>query len=132
MLAYGATTVHPPGLCASYAWCRGKVLALELIKNSLENSGTTFRRSEKFIGAIRQFLCLSLLKNSASSVPQVLQLACSIFLTLLFKFRTSLKAEVGVWSMLDNRLAMVAHWQHTSLACSMLCSTLAWVAFMAR
>ncbi len=74
---------------------RGKVLALELLKVLLENSGPTFRRSETFIAAIRQYLCLSLLKNNASSVPAALQLSCSILLSLLSKFRTHLKAEVG-------------------------------------
>lgn len=50
---------------------RGKVLALELVKILLENSGPVFSSSDKFLGAIRQFLCLSLLKNCASSIPQV-------------------------------------------------------------
>lgn len=47
--------------------------------------------------AIRQYLCLSLLKNSASSIPAALQLSASIFLSLLQKFRSGLKAEVGVF-----------------------------------
>ena len=47
--------------------------------------------------AIRQYLCLSLLKNSASSIPAALQLSASIFLSLLQKFRSALKAEVGVF-----------------------------------
>ncbi|KAL6762063.1 hypothetical protein V8C86DRAFT_3013062 [Haematococcus lacustris] len=72
---------------------RGKVLALELIKVLLENSGLKFRRSDMYLNAIRQYLCVSLLKNSGSSVQAVLQLSCSIFLTLMSKFRTSLKAE---------------------------------------
>ncbi|GAX80611.1 hypothetical protein CEUSTIGMA_g8046.t1 [Chlamydomonas eustigma] len=76
---------------------RGKVLALELLKMILENSGPAFRRGEKFISAIRQYLCMSLLKNIASSVTQVTQLSASIFLTLMYKFRSSLKAEVGVF-----------------------------------
>ena len=47
--------------------------------------------------AIRQYLCLSLLKNSASSIPAALQLSASIYLSLLQKFRSALKAEVGVF-----------------------------------
>eukprot|EP00798_Chlamydomonas_sp_ICE-L_P027640 gene27640-7278_t len=74
---------------------RGKVIALELLLVVLGNSGPTFRSSEKFLGAMRQYLCLSLLKNSASSIPQATQLTCSIFLSLLTKFRTSLKVEVA-------------------------------------
>ncbi len=63
----------------------------------LEHSGPTFRRSDTFISAIRQYLCLSLLKNSGSSVPAATQLSCSIFLSLMSKFRSHLKAEVGVF-----------------------------------
>ncbi len=47
----------------------GKVLALELLKILLENSGPTFRRGERFLTAIRQYLCLSLLKNNGSPLP---------------------------------------------------------------
>ena len=49
---------------------RGKVLALELLKVLLENSGPVFRTGDKFLSAIRQYLCLSLLKNCASSTSQ--------------------------------------------------------------
>ncbi|WIA22572.1 hypothetical protein OEZ86_009559 [Tetradesmus obliquus] len=76
---------------------RGKLLALELLKVLLENSGPAFKASERFTAAIRQYLCLSLLKNSASSIPAALQLSASIFLSLLQKFRAALKAEVGVF-----------------------------------
>ncbi|GIM16144.1 hypothetical protein Vretimale_18795 [Volvox reticuliferus] len=76
---------------------RGKVLALELVKVLLENSGPVFRRQDKFLAAIRQYLCLSLLKNSASPLPAAQTLSVSIFMSLLTRFRTSLKAEVGVF-----------------------------------
>ncbi len=70
---------------------------MELLKILLENSGPVFRRSQRFLSAIRQYLCLSLLKNSASSVPAALDRSASIFLSLLQRFRASLKAEVGVF-----------------------------------
>lgn len=73
----------------------GKVLALELVKVLLENSGPVFRRADKFLAAIRQYLCLSLLKNSASALPAAQALCVSIFMSLLTRFRTALKAEVG-------------------------------------
>ncbi|KAG2485588.1 hypothetical protein HYH03_015653 [Edaphochlamys debaryana] len=76
---------------------RGKVLALELVKVLLENSGPVFRRADKFLAAIRQYLCLSLLKNSASSLPAAQALTVSIFVSLLTRFRGALKAEVGVF-----------------------------------
>ena len=76
---------------------RGKALALQLLKLLLDNSGPIFQSSQKFMSAIRQYLCLSLLKNASSSVPQVQRLCASIFLTLLLGFRKALKAEIGVF-----------------------------------
>lgn len=51
----------------------------------------------RFVGAIKQYLCLSLLKNSASSLLSVFQLSCSIFMSLVARFRSGLKAEIGVF-----------------------------------
>ncbi|PWA99169.1 Armadillo-like helical [Artemisia annua] len=76
---------------------RGKIVALELLKILLENAGAVFRTSERFLGAIKQYLCLSLLKNSASTLIIVFQLSCSIFISLLSRFRAGLKAEIGVF-----------------------------------
>jgi brefeldin A-inhibited guanine nucleotide-exchange protein len=76
---------------------RGKILALELLKILLENSGPLFRSGERYIGAIKQYLCLSLLKNCSSAAPQAQRLCASIFLTLIKYFRRNLKAEVGVF-----------------------------------
>jgi brefeldin A-inhibited guanine nucleotide-exchange protein len=49
------------------------------------------------LGAIKQYLCLSLLKNSASTQMIVFQLSCSIFMSLVARFRPGLKAEIGVF-----------------------------------
>ncbi|KAK1418745.1 hypothetical protein QVD17_27891 [Tagetes erecta] len=76
---------------------RGKLLALELLKILLENAGPVFRTSERFLGAIKQYLCLSLLKNSASTLMIIFQLSCSIFISLVSRFRAGLKAEIGVF-----------------------------------
>ncbi|KAG8074252.1 hypothetical protein GUJ93_ZPchr0006g44990 [Zizania palustris] len=76
---------------------RGKILALELLKILLENAGAVFRTSERFLGAIKQYLCLSLLKNCASAHMIVFQLSCSIFISLVSRFRPGLKAEIGVF-----------------------------------
>ncbi|KAI0494704.1 hypothetical protein KFK09_024847 [Dendrobium nobile] len=76
---------------------RGKILALELLKILLENAGAIFRTSDRFLGAIKQYLCLSLLKNSASTLMIVYQLSCSIFMSLVSRFRPGLKAEIGVF-----------------------------------
>ncbi|KAJ7555894.1 hypothetical protein O6H91_05G059700 [Diphasiastrum complanatum] len=76
---------------------RGKIIALELLKIVLENAGTIFRTSERFLGAIKQYLCLSLLKNSSSPLMNIFHLSCSIFMSLVSRFRAGLKAEIGVF-----------------------------------
>lgn len=76
---------------------RGKVLSLELLKVVMENGGQLWRTNERFLNAIKQYLCLSLLKNSALSAMAIFQLQCSIFMSLLSKFRSGLKAEIGIF-----------------------------------
>ncbi|KAF6174168.1 hypothetical protein GIB67_033700 [Kingdonia uniflora] len=76
---------------------RGKVLSLELLKIVMENGGPIWRTNERFLSAVKQYLCLSLLKNSAVSVMSIFQLQCSILMSLLSKFRSGLKAEIGIF-----------------------------------
>lgn len=76
---------------------RGKILSLELLKVVMDNAGPVWRSNERFLNAIKQFLCLSLLKNSALSAMAIFQLQCSIFTSLLTKFRSGLKAEIGIF-----------------------------------
>ncbi|PKA56563.1 Brefeldin A-inhibited guanine nucleotide-exchange protein 1 [Apostasia shenzhenica] len=76
---------------------RGKVLSLELLKIVINNAGSFWLTNERFLGAIKQYLCLSLLKNSALSAMSIFQLLCSIFMALLMKFRSGLKGEIGIF-----------------------------------
>ncbi|KAA8546194.1 hypothetical protein F0562_020912 [Nyssa sinensis] len=76
---------------------RGKILSLELLKVIMDNGGPIWRTNERFLNVIKQYLCLSLLKNSALSVMTIFQLLCSIFKSLLSKFRSGLKAEIGIF-----------------------------------
>ncbi|KAI3736492.1 hypothetical protein L6452_16034 [Arctium lappa] len=76
---------------------RGKMLSLELLKVIMETGGPIWRTNERFLNVIKQFLCLSLLKNSALSVMSVFQLLCSIFQSLLLKYRSVLKSEIGIF-----------------------------------
>lgn len=76
---------------------RGKTLSLELLKVIMDHAGPVWRSNERFLNAIKQYLCLSLLKNSALSVMTIFQLLCSIFENLLSKFRSGLKAEIGIF-----------------------------------
>ncbi|KAK7258281.1 hypothetical protein RIF29_23852 [Crotalaria pallida] len=76
---------------------RGKILSLELLKVVMDNAGSLWRVNERFLNAIKQYLCLSLLKNSALSAMTIFQLQCSIFMNLLSKFRSVLKKEIGMF-----------------------------------
>jgi brefeldin A-inhibited guanine nucleotide-exchange protein len=84
-----------PGDLQNVAVVRGKTLSLELLKILLENAGPVFCTSPRFIEATKEYLCDAVVTNAAPSIPVCYQLACSIFLTLLTRFRKSLKAEVG-------------------------------------
>ncbi|GKV06913.1 hypothetical protein SLEP1_g18731 [Rubroshorea leprosula] len=76
---------------------RGKTLSLELLKVIMNNGGPIWRSNDRFLSAVKQYLCLSLLKNSALSVMSIFQLQCSIFMILLAKFRSGLKDEIGIF-----------------------------------
>eukprot|EP00258_Populus_trichocarpa_P048428 XP_024464447.1 brefeldin A-inhibited guanine nucleotide-exchange protein 1 isoform X1 [Populus trichocarpa] len=76
---------------------RGKILSLELLKVIMDNGGPIWRSNERFLNTIKQFLCLSLIKNTALSVMAIFQLQCSIFMMLLVKFRSGLKEEIGIF-----------------------------------
>jgi brefeldin A-inhibited guanine nucleotide-exchange protein len=70
---------------------------LELLHHLLKNCGPAFRTGEKFISAIRNFLCVSLLSNCTSQVAQVTGLSLQIFILLMQNFKEHLKREVEVF-----------------------------------
>lgn len=70
---------------------------MELILNLLQNCGNYFRTGEKFIGAIRSYLCVSLLNNCTSNVAQVTGLSLQIFILLIQNFKEHLKSELEVF-----------------------------------
>nr|CAB3470896.1 unnamed protein product [Digitaria exilis] len=76
---------------------RGKVLSLELVRMVVDNAGPFWKTNEKYLEAVKQYLCLSLLKNSALSAMSVFQLLCSIFMSLISRFRSGLKEEIGMF-----------------------------------
>lgn len=80
-------------LCRSHE-LRSKVLSVQLLLSILQNAGPVFKTNEMFINAIKQYLCVALSKNGASSVPEVFSLSLSIFLTLLSHFKTHLKMQI--------------------------------------
>ena len=76
---------------------QSKVLSLELLLSVLEHAGPAFRKGPRFVGAVRQYLCVSLLKNCTSSATHVVALALRLFVALIVRFRSNLKAEVEVF-----------------------------------
>lgn len=87
---------------------RSKLLSLHMIHTILFNNIAVFNSPDAtirsgsdepttFIQAIKQYLCLSLSRNGASSVKQVFEVACEIFWQMLKYLRVSLKKEVEVF-----------------------------------
>jgi brefeldin A-inhibited guanine nucleotide-exchange protein len=74
-----------------------KILSMELILVVLEHCGDAFRTGEKFVYAVRSYLCVSLLKNCMSNQTVVAHLSLKIFLLLVRNFKTHLKAEIEVF-----------------------------------
>ena len=64
-----------------------KCLSLELLKGVVENAGPAFRSSDKFIQAIRQYLCVSLLRNCTSNISEVVDLSLQVFVQLITHFK---------------------------------------------
>jgi brefeldin A-inhibited guanine nucleotide-exchange protein len=68
-----------------------------MILHILQKSGPAFKSGEKFIYAVRQYLCVSLLGNCTSHITQVTGLALHVFVALLEGFKDHLKAELEVF-----------------------------------
>jgi len=74
-----------------------KILSLELILSVFEHCGPAFCNGPKFIYAVQNLLCVSLLKNCVSSDTRVAHLSLQVFLLLVYKFKNHLKAEIEVF-----------------------------------
>ena len=73
------------------------LLALQLLKVLLDNAGPRFCSSQIFSRMVKDHLTEPLVKNSKSTHAAAFQLSCSIFLTLMSRFRQSMKAEIGIF-----------------------------------
>lgn len=62
---------------------QSKTLSLQLLLALLDNAGEAFCTGEKFIYAVQNYLCVSLLKNCTSGHTQVAYLSQKIFLVLV-------------------------------------------------
>jgi brefeldin A-inhibited guanine nucleotide-exchange protein len=108
---------------------RSKLISLHIIYTILSNHPTAFtspystiRNSStdeptSFVQAIKQYLCLSLSRNGASSVKPVFEVSCEIFWLMIKLLRVMLKKEIEVFlkeiyfSILEKRAAPA--WQKT-------------------
>lgn len=86
----------PPGQTDS-RMVRSKRLALELILSMLQSCGPVFKSSEPFIAVLKKLLCISLIKNSVSSIPKIFNLSLGIFVKLITNFKEHLRNEIGVF-----------------------------------
>ena len=77
------------------ALVRSKILSLQLLKIIIENAGDAFSSSARFTNVVREYLCDAIVSNATPNVAEAYQLSCSIFLTLLTRYRSYLKAEIG-------------------------------------
>ncbi|KAF2122273.1 hypothetical protein BDV96DRAFT_482874 [Lophiotrema nucula] len=102
---------------------RSKLLSLHIIHTILHNNVAVFvspyatirssndNEPSTFVQAIKQYLCLSLSRNGASSVKQVFEVSCEIFWQMLKHLRVMLKKEIEVFlkevylAILDRRNA---------------------------
>ena len=72
--------------------------ALELLLGQLETSGNSFRMGDKFIFAIKNYLCDSLIRNISLVGPTlVVNLSLRIFVALITHFKDNLKSEIEVF-----------------------------------
>jgi brefeldin A-inhibited guanine nucleotide-exchange protein len=76
---------------------QSKALSLELILSVLRTSGPAFKGSDKFVHAIRSYLCVSLLRNCTAAVPDVVDVSLQVFVQLVEHFKDHLKAEIEVF-----------------------------------
>jgi brefeldin A-inhibited guanine nucleotide-exchange protein len=109
---------------------RSKLLSLHIIHTILHNNIAVFispyatirsSSSEEpttFVQAIKQYLCLSLSRNGASSMNRVFEISCEIFWLMLKYLRVMLKKEIEVFlkeiylAILDKRTAAVFQKQY--------------------
>jgi len=102
---------------------RSKLLSLHIIQTTIFNHHAVFtspfatiRSSSNndptsFTQAIKQYICLSLSRNGASSVNKVFEISCEIFWLMIRYLRVTLKREIEVFlkeiylAILDKRTA---------------------------
>ncbi|XP_024402161.1 brefeldin A-inhibited guanine nucleotide-exchange protein 5 isoform X2 [Physcomitrium patens] len=75
---------------------RTKLLSLELLQGCLESVSHAFTTNFAFIELVKAYICYALLRSCVSPTAAVFQLAVNIFFIMMQRYRTSLKAELGI------------------------------------
>ena len=119
---------------------RSKLLSLHLVHTILINHIPVFtsplatiRSSNSseptsFVHAVKQYLCLSLSRNGASSVNRVFEVSCDIFWLMLRHMRDALKKEIEVFlkeiylAILDKKNAPLTQKQYLMGVLERLCA----------
>ncbi|KAI9849372.1 MAG: guanine nucleotide exchange protein for ADP-robosylation factor [Thelocarpon superellum] len=119
---------------------RSKLLSLHLVHTILNNhiaifvsplatiKSSTTSQPTSFVHAIKQYLCLSLSRNGASSVNRVFEVSCEIFWLMLQNMREPLKKEIEVFlkeiylAILDKRNAPLTQKQYLMGILQRLCA----------
>ncbi|KDO24492.1 hypothetical protein SPRG_10308 [Saprolegnia parasitica CBS 223.65] len=76
---------------------QSKMISLDLLLAIINQAGPTFRQNERFLVAIRSYLCVSLLQNCTSIYTQVVELSLRVFVVLITNFKAHLKGEIEVF-----------------------------------
>ncbi|CAI7816305.1 unnamed protein product [Closterium sp. NIES-54] len=76
---------------------RTKALSLQLLQGLLDSVSREFTLNFAFLDSIKMYLCYALVRAAVSPSDRIHGLACSIFATLIQRFRESLKAEIGLF-----------------------------------
>jgi hypothetical protein len=113
------TKIQIMSLHAIHPALESKVLALELLLYVLQNtdmSGNFLQASgPQFQSAVRNYLCVSLLKNCTSDTTRVVNLSLRLFVPLIRNFRSHLKTEIEAFVtnvffvILDSKHSTVDH-----------------------
>jgi len=94
-----------------------RILALELLLHTLRHSSgpCILQAGPQFHYAIRQYLCVSLLKNTTSPDTTIVELSLRLFVPLIRHFRSLLKTEIEAFVtnvffvILDSKNSTIQH-----------------------
>ncbi|KAF0720674.1 Aste57867_99 [Aphanomyces stellatus] len=76
---------------------QSKMISLDLLLSIVNQAGNTFHTNERFLVAMRTYLCVSLLQNCTSIYTQVVELSLRVFVVLITHYKAHLKGEMEIF-----------------------------------